>query len=100
MLGVGLLVLSLSGGMTPAEVELTVSLRDGATKRPVAGCLVAFEDPARGAGVTETDSKGIARGRVKRRDGGSPPWPWERDVTLDARFHLGDPRHETWSVNV
>ena len=42
-LGVGFILLMFSVGPGAVTVDLTVTVRDRATKQPVAGCAVAFE---------------------------------------------------------
>lgn len=110
LLSIAIMALVFSIGTAVVTLDVSATVRERETGRPVAGCVLAFErDQTSGWGQTRetTDRDGRSRHEVTYSYTGSLLMPWDRDRNPMLKFYLGAaPRFdsqdevETWIVHL
>jgi hypothetical protein len=110
LVSVAIMAFVFSVGTAVVTLDVPVTVREKATGRPIAGCLLAFErNQTSGWGQTSerTNAEGRSRQEVSYSYVGSFFMPWDRDRTPVLKFYLGGaPRYdtqdevETWIVHL
>ena len=109
---VGTMMFVFSIGTATVTMKVTATVFDREHRKPVAGCLLAFEkgfDGRTGYGRTSarTDASGQSTHESTHSYGGSMFWPFDRDRRPTLRFYIGEPptytrkgEVETWDLHL